>query len=132
MAAWWRSIRRRSAPSSGCSELVKQRLGGKQIARVQSLRKPAVDLAEQLSRLLRFSLGSPQSGDAHRCAKLQRFLRSAAREIERGAQALLGAVGSPKQQLTFDPVNLGGEERRAVRCGDARKRLQALFRMTGI
>jgi hypothetical protein len=81
-----------------------------QVLGVKPFGEPAVDLSEELSRLIALALGLPRPAQACRCPQLQRFRWLVASHIEGLAKAgfLLWRVGDGacQQQLSFEPIQL--------------------------
>jgi len=107
-----------------------------EISSPQPLSEPVVDARQHLRGLLFSLLPVPQSSQADRRSQLQRLLRPAPGEIDRGSETFLSNVCCcflhPQQQLTFYAMDLGCTKCVSVRRLQLRKHLQALFGMPGL
>jgi hypothetical protein len=73
--------KRQMALSNG--QLIEQRLGLLQIARVEALGEPVVDRSEKIAGLIPLALIAPEARHAHRGAKFPGFCLLCTREISK-------------------------------------------------
>src|SRR5208337_1376616 len=93
------------------AEFLEQRLGVFQVGGVEALGEPVVDSREHRAGFLAMTLLVEQPRETCRRAQFPRFRVLLARNLDRGAEGLLGLPGIRRvlgqQQFTLQPMHLG-------------------------
>src|SRR5262245_17775746 len=102
-----------SMSASASAQLVEQRLGVLQVARVEAFGEPAVDRGEEIARFGALALIAPEAREARRSAQLERAGALLAGDGEGAVVAGGGLVGGAvgrEEQVAVETVEFGVPE----------------------